>query len=1590
MLELESLVFKVDTGQLTEAAAKLKALGVEVSNLSKPIGKLTKDQMQAAKQEQILARERAKTAEATAKAAKAEAAAEGATARTAAAQAKAEKATNALTVATKEQQSVLERQQAILDFMTQGMSKGQATTLAYAQATGAATQELKELTDILQTQRKLQGGSPFDKSISGLTTLRNRLTEVREANRLYTAGIQLTREQTRELARDKERIIERLKAEATQNGQLKVSLSDVKAALIAHNIEYIKTATQVNNLINSEKELERQHRDTANAVRALAKEEEKVDSVVATLTGNTDHHTKTSERAAESVARYARNLRLAGVTGVEAATKLEAYRKKITQIQSIEEQRKVDLLSRSLAPQISDVVVSLGSGMNPMTVLLQQGLQVRDLIGQSGVEVAQLQKAFRSAASDMVSSIKGTAVALGSLLIGSIVDTGKALTSFFIEPIKLAGISLLGMAKGTDTATAALERFKLASMAVGKIGIVAAIAALAGLAVGLKKVITEEDGLAKSLALTGGALNITHSSAIQLAQGIESVGITTGRTLEVIAEMGKTGKLTAADIQTVTEAAVGLQKYGGVAIEDTVKSFAKMKEKPVEAMFELARATGMVAPEIIKAIDALVKQGKTSEATALAIKTLADVNRTQINQMKEDYSGFALFIKNLSSNISDFFSGVFKDLWYKADPLQAAKNALAETNRQIQETRNNLSMLPGFLKPDDSRVKQLQAQANSLELQIASYTRRNRAQEDFKSNQNAINSALEKAIGLETTYTSKTQEKAKALKEANAVYDKLIAQGLKTEKDRQVVLAGIEEKYKPSKTPKSEADKLEEQRISKVNAALTVYGDLLGKNEGFLSDFNEKEAHLNFLLAEKLISQGQYNAVFAELLKKQPVYLQGIEEELALLDAQRKARELSASFDIDFEEYVNGLFKSNIELENQLKLVGLSSEEITRLNAAKAQQLITEKKLALIWEESIPGNERRVELLKQEIDYLEKKGILQDDITKATNLAETTKMWTDGITDAITTGLFEGGKAGSAKLRDIIEAELRKPITVFIKAVVGDIVGGVTGTKAGGISSGLSSIGNFLNGSSLTSGLTGKIQYAADWLSTSSNDMLAGLGDTLGKYTNQLGSILGAAGNAFSGYSISKTLSDGYSAGNAVNTIAGIASAFFGPIAGVVGGLVNRLFGRKLKDTGIQGTFSDTGFSGSSYQFYKGGLFSSDKTKTQALGADTTTALGMQFTSMKMQTAVMAAVLNANADEIDAYTKQIKFSTKGLTEAQIQTKFEDIFTGIQNDLAETVLAGTNFAKFGEEAGETLNRLYQSLIAVNGALELVNQSTYTASLAGADLASQLVDAFGDLSTFSSETGAYYDSFFSEQERAAKQIELLTKEFDTLGLTLPASTAGYRALVEAQDLTTEEGRSTFAALIKLSSGFATATQAFESFGNAIEDEINRLRGAIMQDSVNAYAALQSQFALTTAAARAGDSNALDKLPELSSQVEAAFLNQAGSAEDVARVRAWLANSLTTTLSALGMNASAGVNLSSSSADPTVEIAPTATNAAVTSGVFDNTALVTELTALREEVVLLRAEVRADVTHNATTAKLLTRVVPDGDAVQTRVVT
>ena len=258
----------------------------------------------------------------------------------------------------------------------------------------------------------------------------------------------------------------------------------------------------------------------------------------------------------------------------------------------------------------------------------------------------------------------------------------------------------------------------------------------------------------------------------------------------------------------------------------------------------------------------------------------------------------------------------------------------------------------------------------------------------------------------------------------------------------------------------------------------------------------------------------------------------------------------------------------------------------------------------------------------------------------------------------------------------------------------------------------------------------------------------------------------------------------------------------------------------------------------------------------------------------------------------------------------------------------------------------------------------------ATLTGAAV-NALVMGFGGAQAMMQSAASYVGAFYSDAERTAIGIKQLRSELVKLGVDdLPATRDAYRKLIESQDLTTESGRQLFAGLVNLSPAFAEVTKAIEQADKAIQTEIDRLRGA--QTSTASQAELQARFAVATAQARAGDAKAREALPALSQAMESAAQQTATSAADVSRVRAWLANSLAETIGAAGAGAAPSSFIGEPGAAPSAADTQTARQLAV----------------LSDRIGLLEEPMRASALSAARTARLLERVMPEGDALTVRV--
>lgn len=286
----------------------------------------------------------------------------------------------------------------------------------------------------------------------------------------------------------------------------------------------------------------------------------------------------------------------------------------------------------------------------------------------------------------------------------------------------------------------------------------------------------------------------------------------------------------------------------------------------------------------------------------------------------------------------------------------------------------------------------------------------------------------------------------------------------------------------------------------------------------------------------------------------------------------------------------------------------------------------------------------------------------------------------------------------------------------------------------------------------------------------------------------------------------------------------------------LVGNLLGGLFGSKttILGGGLYGgpqslaEILSGGFDAQTYTDIKKkkkffGVTTSTKYKTQYGEVDP--ALEQQFTMLlqSFNDAILAAAgpLGANTSEIAQRLQNFvldigKIDLKDLTGEEIEEKLQAVFGAAADSMAAAAFpAVLRFQQVGEGMFETLVRVASTVEAVTMSMNMLGSSVLSL-----DQAMGLADQFDNVSELTSAVGAYFEAFYSEEEQVAAKTAQMTKALNSMGLIMPDSLAGFRSLVEAQDLTTEAGRKAYAMLLQMAPAFADLEKAMSGAKSAAD--------------------------------------------------------------------------------------------------------------------------------------------------------------------------
>lgn len=654
-----------------------------------------------------------------------------------------------------------------------------------------------------------------------------------------------------------------------------------------------------------------------------------------------------------------------------------------------------------------------------------------------------------------------------------------------------------------------------------------------------------------------------------------------------------------------------------------------------------------------------------------------------------------------------------------------------------------------------------------------------------------------------------------------------------------------------------------------------------------------------------------YRAAVEALIKLQPFYKDGLRDQAK---AQEDARKAAAAYASDLDrvalsdakvlEMANAYIDT---VDEQIKLVQFEASlmgetAVARETALKQYriQLELEKQILAIKKEMASEDEQasaiaRVTAAANKAKANAAAEVVNEEFKRVSQQIE------QSLTDALMRG-FENGKGFAQNLRDTIgnlfKTLVLKPV---IQAVVSPVAGSIT--SAMGLSGSGGATGGITSLSGLGSAMRGDYSQAYSQFATSSFGQQLGLatptgyttgsgttyglsqsGAEVGKFVQQAGDFLGYASAVMT--ATSRDAQGGKDYGAGIGQAIGYAVG--GPIGASIGNAIGSAIG--LKDyggtphtggsaqysaaTGVQTSVKENAFGAGEWgvDFGKAGT---DLAKGFAVG--TATMLDSVATTFGKKAGYTVAT--AFADDISpdgavgallvkdasgatvagwgGQSKTFSDGTAGATEyaAAVAKDVRDYLITQTPDWADAALNA-----LGDSV--TIDQLAATVAQINATgLALTGMGRASMAFAGMseEVSSRLVTALGGVTAAGANMADYYANFYSDSERTAIATQQLSEKMTALGVAMPDTREGFRALVDAA--IAGGNPELAAALIKLQGSFAELVPAAEDASAAVAKSAAAMAKsymAVLDANAQRYLSKSeySDYAYTRASARLAD--------------------------------------------------------------------------------------------------------------------------------------
>jgi len=1132
---------------------------------------------------------------------------------------------------------------------------------------------------------------------------------------------------------------------------------------------------------------------------------------------------------------------------------------------------------RGVPAQFTDIFTSLASGQQPITVLLQQGGQLKDMFGGVGA----------------------AARALGGYVVG------------LVNPFTLAAAAAatLGVAfYQVEAESSALNKqLVLSGNAAGvTAGQLNAMAAAVGSAAGNQGKAAEVLGL---LAATG---RVAQDQLVGAADAIIRLNKVGGVAVEdLVKDFAELGKSPADGIAKLNE------KYNFLTAATYAQIKALEDQGQKQAAASLAQDTYRVAVD-----NMATGVGKSLGTVERWWNDLTSAAARYWDQSKRALAG--------GSRVDDLLQSAAFNRQRAAEAEANGRGAGAmgqdyagaaqRYRQQAEQQEAEARRLQGLAAAEGKAAQQRAAAQRQESERIAAQKKWSDDSERYLSREAKLRADIQKI----------REQGAKAGASEAEIQQRV---AFVTEQLNQKSAQAAKRAETAAETARKNAQNdLQALQVRQQAAELDL--QLMRERGVTVSQLNEGERKALEIQTElKTITDARTRSIKEQELAAANKLAQTIKEREALVELLRAQKEFEGAR--DREEKAAEASVAQIEaraqaMADEVAAFGLGKDAIEALVIARLE----ERKAIL---EGFAGSEAEVARIEREIAARKElaKQIASKDVLEANAKAakDAQQEWQRAsqeiersITDSLMRG-FESGKGFAETLRDTVvnmfkTMVLRPIVQAVVQPVAGAITGGFGATGGGigglgGLLGGLQNVYSMFTGGA-TSGLANLIGGAGSLFGVEAlSSFAAGMkGATLAS---------GLAGPTTAGASGATGL--GASIGAAAPYVAAAALAYsalqsLGAFKGATyhtGSAIGfNADGSNTGRLGVKQTFMD--------QRVWGGFTEVDK-RGGAIYADPLTSIGsaivgavnstLQTFGSSNKVSAFAA-FGADGDDASEGVLRVYGANGQVLAGNSRRKYaKNPQQGFQEYLAEAGRVARDAlinAGIPEWAKSILSSLGASpeLTAVTQAVAQINQTQVAIKAMGKTFAQlstlsseatgSLLSLFGGIENLVSATSAYADLYYTDIEKARKTASQMTEALQAVGLTLPSTKDGFRSLVESLDLGTESGRKAYATLMQLAPGFSSLTEAMANMGAGIESEIERIKGLSAEQLGGGFADLQARFAVTTAQARAGDKTAVDALPKISQALLAAAENSVSTSIELQAIRASTQASLEATLAAV----------------------------------------------------------------------------------------